>query len=512
VKLLSNCRSAQLNFALPLVIRSMANDDGRQTGEKWRSRTVLAGIVILTLIGLGLRLYRLPNQSFWVDEISSVATAQVPLAEILERSAVENSLPPYFLVLRAIVDGRHGDLEARARLPSAVAGGLSVPLFVWLIYLWRSSWRTALLAGLLLAINPLHIWYSQETRAYALMLLAGLCVLISFEKARATGGARWWVLYCLFAATVVSLHKIGLVFPLSCAAWDFWRVIREHRRLSNLGPHLVLLVVVAIFLAQRSHPPPERSSSPLEMLYTAMTFIGGYTFGPPVIEIQNEGPRAAVLHHLAEAGILTVATAMICVLFVLRFRTALAGKEVIVLGIGIAVPVVGVLLSGFPYNVRYALPALVGFLAMVALLLTNSHYRAFANITAITILGVGLWSDYQWFFARQYGKGDSRAAARWLINHEEIVKSWTILPEYLSFSVKWYLASEPKLLSAYEPAKEPQTTSFPPVPDVLIIGRRHHVSEPDRLIEAYRAAAGDVQKIDSVTGFEIYTRHSGPSE
>src|SRR5207253_3316305 len=50
---------------------------------------------------------------------------------------------------------------------------------------WRKDWATALTAGVLLAINPLHVWYSQEVRGYAIMLFFGLCALLSLEWSRA---------------------------------------------------------------------------------------------------------------------------------------------------------------------------------------------------------------------------------------------------------------------------------------------------------------------------------------
>src|SRR6266850_4026746 len=154
-------------------------------------------MVLITLLGLFLRCYRLSSQSLWMDEISSVETARVRFDEIVERSASNNASPTYFLLLRPIVGKSNENIEARARFLSALAGTLSVPLFIGIIYLWRKDERTALLGGLLLAINPLHIWYSQEARGYAVMLFFGLGCLMSFELARWKG--KGWAGYALFA-------------------------------------------------------------------------------------------------------------------------------------------------------------------------------------------------------------------------------------------------------------------------------------------------------------------------
>ena len=143
-----------------------------------RQRVVVALTLLLTLVALTLRFYRLSNQSMWTDEVSSVETAREPLSKMTQESGSENVyLPGYFILLRAVLRDANQDIEFRARGLSALAGGLSVPLLIGLVFCWRRQWGTALLAGLLLAVNPLHLWYSQEVRAYATMLFLGLLTL-----------------------------------------------------------------------------------------------------------------------------------------------------------------------------------------------------------------------------------------------------------------------------------------------------------------------------------------------
>ena len=473
-------------------------------------KTLLILIVLITLLGLFLRCYRLSSQSLWMDEISSVETARVPLDEIVERSASNNASPTYFLLLRPVVGKSNENIESKARLLSALAGTLSVPLFIGIVYLWRKDWRTALVGGLLLAINPLHIWYSQETRGYAVMLFFGLGCLLSFELAR-WKGKRWWAGYALFAVLAAAIHKTGLVFPLACGLWEAWQAVRNRLRYRELAPHLVLILVVGLLLVQKSYPPAKeygRASSVLEILYTGLTFVGGYSFGPSLTEIQNYGAKAAVVGHAIQIGIAAVVLAMAGAVCIKRGRSFLAGKEVLLIGLGIGIVVIGSLVSSFPYNVRYALPALFGFLALIAAFAGGSPPKLFSRFVLAGILAVNLWADLQWFYVPNYRKGDSRAVAQWLVQNGARVRTWTVLPDYLGFSIKWYLDSNPEILSGYQPARESQTTSFPPVPDVLIIGRRHHLLAPDEIIGSYRTNAGEARAIHSIAGFELYIRES----
>src|SRR6185295_19017647 len=102
-----------------------------------RRKNLLVLVALISLAGLCLRFYRLSNQSFWTDEISSLITARCPLNEIFDRSSELNSLPTYFLLLRKVVGSSNENIEVRARLISAIAGGLSIPVFMGVMFLWR---------------------------------------------------------------------------------------------------------------------------------------------------------------------------------------------------------------------------------------------------------------------------------------------------------------------------------------------------------------------------------------
>jgi uncharacterized membrane protein len=142
--------------------------------------------------------------------------------QLVEASALNNCLPTYFLALRSVIGESNEIIEFRARALSALAGGLSIPVFIGVVFLWRRHWGAALLAGLLLATNPLHLWYSQEVRAYAPMLLCGLLTFLCYELARWRANPGWWAGYALSALVAVALHKTALIFPIACTLWHGW--------------------------------------------------------------------------------------------------------------------------------------------------------------------------------------------------------------------------------------------------------------------------------------------------
>ena len=471
-------------------------------------RSFAIGILLLTVIGFGVRIFRLSNQSFWTDEVSSVLAAQGPLHGIYERSLLAaNSLPTFFLMLKPFVATTGANIEFRARLLSVIAGTLSIPVFIGVVYLWRRQRTTALLAGVLLAVNPLHLWYSQEVRSYAVMLLFGLLTLFCFEFAREKKRISWWVLYVLSAVMAIAVHRTGIIFPAACGLWHVWDAQKRKESWKSLLGHVPVIAATLIALSLKSIPPTEgytRSASGLEIGYTFLTFAGGYSFGPSVTDIQSRGPFAAISRHPIETGILALVLGALALGFVLNFRKLISGREVQLLLLSIGVVSIYALLSGFPYNVRYALPALFGFLALAAVLANEAAKARFAFLCVAALLSVSVWADGQWFYGWNYRKDDSRGVARWLVQHRDNIHSWEILPTYMNFSLEWYLQSAPDVLANQMRPSSDRSTVFPPVPDVFIITRRHHLQEPDKMIAEYEAGAQREQTNRDFAGFELY--------
>ena len=467
------------------------------------------GIVLLTLLAFGARVFRLGNQSFWIDEVGSVMVAQAPIKGIFENSILAaNSLPTYFVMLRPFVAGSSEHIEFRARLLSAIAGTLAVPVFIGVVYLWRRQRGTALFAGLLLAVNPLHLWYSQETRGYAVMLLFGLLTFLCFELAREKRHPVWWVLYTLAALMAVAVHRTGAIFPAICGLWHLWEVAQRRIPWKNLLVHAPIALALLVALTLKSIPPKEgysRSANGLEIGYTFLTFVGGYSYGPSVTDIQSYGPLVAISRHAIETKILFVVLAAMAMAMALNFRLVTFGREIQLIILGVGAVSIYALISGFPYNTRYALPALLGFLALAANLTNDLGKSRLARMSIGGLLVVSLWSDGQWYYDRQYRKADTRAIANWLVQNQKQVHSWTGLPGYMNIPLVWYLRDRPDVLAEEIPPTNDRFTKFPPVPDVLIITRRHHLEDPDKVIAAYESAAHGIETNLSFSAFELYT-------
>lgn len=128
-------------------------------------------IWIILLAGLALRSISL-NQSLWFDEgINIEAAKSFSFFGMITQYAVADFHPPGWFAILWVWGKLFGYSEIVLRIPSVIFGTVTV----YITYLLGGklvSKNLGLLAALLLSINPLHIYYSQEARMYALASLA----------------------------------------------------------------------------------------------------------------------------------------------------------------------------------------------------------------------------------------------------------------------------------------------------------------------------------------------------
>lgn len=157
-------------------------------------------IFLILLTSFILRLIAI-NQSFWLDEAINVYYAtKLPFIEFISQYPYGDFHPVgYFLMLWPVVH-QFGASEIATRLISVLFGVASV----WLVFLIAKEFfnrQIGLVASLLLAFNPLHIYYSTEARMYAFAAFAvtlSLLCLIKLLK-----GVKLAPLFYFFSLVIV---------------------------------------------------------------------------------------------------------------------------------------------------------------------------------------------------------------------------------------------------------------------------------------------------------------------
>lgn len=128
-------------------------------------------LILIITLALVLRLINL-NQSLWLDEGINVLAAQnYSLFEMVTEYAKADFHPPGWFVLLWFWTKLFGYSEIAVRIPSVIFGVVTVYI-TFLIGKKILSKELGLTAAVLLTINPLHIFYSQEARMYAMAALA----------------------------------------------------------------------------------------------------------------------------------------------------------------------------------------------------------------------------------------------------------------------------------------------------------------------------------------------------
>src|SRR5471032_1629363 len=137
---------------------------GAWEGAGWLSR--LWWVPILAL-AMAVRFYGLTASAIWGDEASSLLLSEYAMEDLWFHAAHDVHPPLYFFMLRGWIE-LFGDGIWSIRGMSALPGAAAVGLGIWLTR-QLSTRRAAVLAGVLLALFPTAVRYSQELRMYSLL-------------------------------------------------------------------------------------------------------------------------------------------------------------------------------------------------------------------------------------------------------------------------------------------------------------------------------------------------------
>jgi 4-amino-4-deoxy-L-arabinose transferase-like glycosyltransferase len=211
-------------------------------------------LLAITLLGAILRLYKLGEWSFWFDEIFTVNRAQIHYGTL---DAVISNIPParnwlpLSIILTAGVLDKLGVNEWSARLIPVLVGVISIPI-LYLPAKRLFGWRAAMVAALLLAVSPWHIYWSQNARYFTSLLLfyslALFAIYIWLEKDQFIYLLFFLVL--LYLATSERIYALFIVPVIACYLLLLWLLPIDKPpgyRKRNLLILIVPFIVVVLF-------------------------------------------------------------------------------------------------------------------------------------------------------------------------------------------------------------------------------------------------------------------------
>ena len=331
----------------------------RLAGLDWPSIGVLLG---LSAVGVALRFSSLGLQSYHHDEVITAGRVLGgSFVHMLREVKTGESNPPAYYVLAWGWSRLFGTGEVGLRSLSAVFGALTIPV-AYLVGKELLDRRAGLIVAAMVAVNPMLIWYSQEARSYALLVLATALSLLFFLRARRTGSLKDVALCAAFGALALCTHYFA-AFPVAIeAAWLISLPSLRRWAVASFGAVAVVgLLLVPLALAQvNPHHIGWIADSPLptRAIDTAAGFMIGET-GQVIAEPPRNGfaviPGALIAVGLGLA------------VFGQGERGRRGASVALVVGGGTILLAIAAALVGKDYVIgRNLLPALVPLLAAAA--------------------------------------------------------------------------------------------------------------------------------------------------
>jgi hypothetical protein len=292
--------------------------------DDWRGRE-LVWLLVLTVLAGVLRLYRIDDWSFWIDEVHTLRDGVLDSWPEFWAS-IEAKRPIQYLLVRWFQPLLPGAAEGSYRLVFAFFGIAAVPLMALSVRRMFGA-GPALLSAAILTLSPWHIYWSQTVRGYSVVLFFGLASLYSFwlglEK-----GRGWQLLVSLvFAVLAVLTHPSSATFVFA---------------------FVVYLVVLALRLVER--PPGFRARS---LIWFILPLLMGAVWNWGAMQTAFESylrskSDVLTLPHLANTTVFFVRVPVIvAALGGIYFLWGLRSRTGLLLTLFIAVPLLSLSVASF---------------------------------------------------------------------------------------------------------------------------------------------------------------------
>jgi len=265
-------------------------------------------LALLMVVGLALRVARLGEISFWLDEGYTLAAMRQPVLGAkhfypLNPNAQEPIHPSfYYALLRGWCAA--SESEFMLRLFSALVGVLTIGIACGVGRRLGGD-AVGMAAAVIIAVNPFHVYYSREARMYALLMLLVLMQMYALHVALTSGRARWFAGYVALTWMALNSQFIGgealAAGMLYCLLR--WSAASPATRRAVALSHLSLLIICApafgtiLFTGGRSRQFPLQFSADAAM-WGPLGMLTGFTFNSAKLALPEPATFLAPLGTL----------------------------------------------------------------------------------------------------------------------------------------------------------------------------------------------------------------------
>ncbi len=413
-----------------------------------RKHTVLIVAAIL-LIGIALRAYRLGYQSFWIDEVLTALRSGKDLTQVLARYDL------YYLIVHAFT--KLGNQEYILRLPSMIFGSLSIALFYFVLRNWFGK-TMGFIGSMMMAISPFHIWYSQDARAYALLVFLSLLSIWSLQQlVRGRTNFLWKLSFILSTSATLYCHKVAIGFIGFLGVYVLIFVPRQKwvDWLPLFGGVALLIVprIYPLFVFSTSSGASTTQSQPFNLLvipYGIWAFVTGFSLGPTTSDLHFPSRMGTVLGYFGIILPVMLFFSAMVLLGALRLwnnkSKSLFWATALWFLFPLALGVVGAIKTGFPLNPRYWILSFPPFLLFVSMGVQTLR-ATWLRIATFAIIGfISVFSLGNYYFNERYQRDNNRAAGQILTLNSQADDLIIVTAPYTLRSLKYYYSGNNDLV------------------------------------------------------------------
>ena len=244
-------------------------------------------LIILTIVSAILRFYNLGFNSLWLDEASTNAFAVMSIPDIWKTTAGGEFNPPLFYWIEHLML-MLGNNEVILRFVPSLVGILTIPV----IYLSGKEFidrNVGIIAAAAFAFSPFLIFYSQEARAYSMMLFFIAFALVFYFKAMKTNDLKNWALFGVFSALAFWSHFYAFVIIAALFLYALViHIINIQKNTQNLKMITLSIVIFVILcfplimlaiqlFASRTSSAPAFGIQGLEIISETFKQLSGFS-------------------------------------------------------------------------------------------------------------------------------------------------------------------------------------------------------------------------------------------
>ena len=423
-------------------------------------------LLAISLVGLLLRLWHLTSISLWHDEAFSALLIKYSWGEMIHRIGLDVHPPLYYIALR-IWSYIFGHSLFSLRGMSVFFGIATIIAVYYFVYSAFQNRKAALLAALLVAVNPFQIQYVTEARMYTMGAFFAVAAAWSLTvalrsqveyyatttnlvlKAQLQKRFRWAYILFIFCSAVMMYTHYYLLFTV--AALGFYGFIFCIVKFRGYIKRYLWLIISGVAILALYLPW-------LKVFIFQLKQVGAGYWIPPMDQWSIPNTLWELMFRFPNpAKWMLVLISLVVIFILIRVLWKYSQAEKWLVTAGFLAPFAGALLflglatlqdnSNSVYLVRYFIFCSAFYSIIVALWLSNLRIPQIGKLLAIALIGINLYSVWNyWDDLELSAKPGMAGAAKFLNANVEPTHKIYLGSSFEFFNYKYYNRTNAKPL------------------------------------------------------------------